>query len=252
MKKLMEGVVALWVLSMLSVQPAFAADGPKWNPVEFFGCYWRDGKGMKDLDKVADKFRAYADDNDSVYSAWTITPQFHSSPEMFDIGWLGAWPDSGSFGESQENWMARGRELAAEFNKVVDCSGRHELALSVPINAPQGTPGDGVLMFYQCSLHDGKTMDDAYAAHLKSGQKMRERGSKAVSWLFYPAMGAGDIDFDYYHVVGFYRWAELGSTMEVYVNQGGMQEAAQLIGGAASCRTPTVFDVQLVRSRPNR
>lgn len=248
MNKLTNLFLSLLALSMLWVQPAGAQDAPKWNPVEFFGCYWREGKSMKDLDKVADKFRQFAEDNNSPYSAWTISPQFHNSPDMFDVGWLGAWPDSKTFGESQENWMANGRKLAAEFNAVVDCSGRHEVALSVPINAPEGTPGDGVLMFYPCSLNDGKTMEDAYAAHLKSGKRMKAKGSQAVSWLFYPAMGAGDIDFDYYHVVGFYRWAELGTTMEMYVNQGGMQEAAELIGGTASCSSPTVFDAQQVRA----
>jgi hypothetical protein len=54
-----------------------------------------------------------------------------------------------------DKWAASGRGLQAEFDQVIDCSSRHELALSLPINAPEGTPADGLLMIYQCTLEVG-------------------------------------------------------------------------------------------------
>ncbi|MEJ2533276.1 MAG: hypothetical protein P8Y92_15930 [Halioglobus sp.] len=218
---------------------------PKAVPVEFFACNWVEGKGMDDLQKVVADFQKYADANDSNYSAWLLSPQFHQ-PGIFDVGWLGSWPSGTDFGVSQENWQSKGRDMAAAFAEVVEC-GEHIMALSKPINAPEGTPEDGILLVAACSLKDGKTLQDAYAAHLKSGLVMKGQGSLGVSWFYMPALGTGHMDFDYWHLVGFYRYSDMGATMEMYVNEGGMKKAQELIGSTSTCDAWTVFDAQSVR-----
>ena len=242
-------VVAVWTAA---ITPAFAME---WTtsaaPVDFRACNFRDGKTMADFDKVAAKFRDYAKKNDLAYSAWALIPEYQTGID-FELGWLGAWPNSEANGVSMERWKSNGRQLAAEFNQVIDCSGRHEMALSKPINAPQGTPEDGVLMFYACSLNDGVDIDKAYAAHLKAGTEMKGMGSLAVSWMFLPAIGAADADFDYYHVIGFYRYSDMGATMEMYFNGGGIQKQQAILGKVSSCRTPTVFDAISVRAMDER
>ena len=250
MKKLLAGLVA--VICAASVGPVFAME---WTtsaaPVDFRACNFRDGKNMSDLDKVTAKVRDYANKNDLAYTAWTLVPEYHTDLG-FDIGWLGAWPNSEAYGVSMERWKSTGKQLAAEFNQVIDCSSRHEMALSKPINAPQGTPEDGVLMFYACSLNDGVGVDQAYAAHLKAGTEMKGMGSLAVSWMFLPAIGAAEADFDYYHVIGFYRYSDMGATMEMYFNGGGIQKQQAILGKVSSCRTPTVFDAISVRAMDER
>ncbi len=134
-------------------------------PVEFFACHWQDGKGIEDLKKVGKAFAAWADKSDSGYSAWVLTPQFHSGLD-FDVGWLGAWPDGKAMGKSMDNWLAEGGELAADFAKVMSC-GSHEMATSMRLNAPKGPPGNGLVMFSQCSMADGKMLTDAISAHRK-------------------------------------------------------------------------------------
>jgi len=235
-----------WTQSALAVEKA-----PKGAPVDFRACNFREGKTMKDLDKVNAKFREYANKGDFAYAAWVLTPQYHDGAG-FDLGWLGAWPDGESFGVSMERWAAPGNEVASAFNQVIDCSLRHEMAASLPINAPESTPVNGVVMFYQCSLNDGKTLDDAYAAHLESGQAMKAKGSLASSWFYSPAVGAGDIDYDYYHVVAFSRYSDMGATMEMYVNGGGKQAQQEILGSISSCQTPVVFDALSVRDRDER
>ena len=79
---------------------------------------------------------------------------------------------------------------------------------------------------------------------------MKGLGSLAVSWLFQPALGGGTVD--YYHVVGFYRYSDMGATMDLYANHGGMQEFAKNLGGVTSCGRPTVFDAVSVRHRDER
>lgn len=221
------------------------------SPVDFRACNFREGKNMGDLDKVTAKFREYANKNDFKYSAWTLTPQYQTAAG-FDIAWLGAWPNGEAFGVSMERWMRDARDLQAEFDQVIDCSSRHELAVSRPINAPEGTPEDGVLMFYACQLHDGKSLAEAYKAHLDAGTAMKGMGSLAVSWMFQPAVGAGDTDVDYYHVLGFYRYSDLGATMEMYVNGGGRKKQQEFLGKVSSCETPTVFDAISVRAADER
>lgn len=230
--------------------PALAQAGQvKAAPVDFRACNFNDGKTMKDLDRVTAKFRDYANKSDFDYAAWILVPEYQNQ-FAFDFAWMGAWPDAQSFGLSMEKWKTTGRSIYAEFAEVMDCRSSHQLAMSLPINAPEGTPEDGVLMFYACDLEEGKSVDDAYAAHLDLGTAMKGLGSLAVSWMFQPAIAGGDVD--YYHVVGFYRYSDMGATMELYANGGGIQKFQKHLGGVSSCKTPTVFDAVSVRARDER
>lgn len=251
MKKIVKAVAVLSAVSALWAQAALAQNGaPKANPVEFFACNFHDGKGMADLDKVIDKFKAYADQNDAGYTAWTLTAQFtnDSEEDAFDVGWLGAWPDGNAFGKSQDNWMTKGRDVAKAFDAVIDCSNRHEMASSMVINAPQNPPGNGVVMFYACSLADGKSPNDAIAAAKNLTAAMTSLGTSASSWLFFPGMGAGDIDFDFWRVVAFNNYTELGAAVETFMNGGGWQKSMEIMGPVASCSSPGVYDARLVRA----
>lgn len=254
MKKPLKAIIlALFLVSIGWTQSLSAAQllETTARPVDFRACNFRDGKSMKDLDMVSEKFREYANKNDLGYSAWTLTPQFHRD-DGFDVAWLGAWPDGEAFGSSLEKWYSTGTGIAAEFNAVVDCGSWHELAMSFPINAADGAPKDGVVLFYPCTVTEGKTLSDAYAAHLESGTAMKAMGSQALSWMFQPAIGAGRIDFDYYHVVAFNRLAEMGATMEMYVNGGGMKKALGILSKATSCGIPNAYDALSVRADDER
>lgn len=215
-------------------------------PVEFFACHWQDGKGIEDLKKVGKAFAAWADKSDSGYSAWVLTPQFHSGLD-FDVGWLGAWPDGKAMGKSMDNWLAEGGELAADFAKVMSC-GSHEMATSMRLNAPKGPPGNGLVMFSQCSMADGKMLTDAISAHQKVATMMAEMGSKHSSWVFYPGPGAGDIDFDYWQVLAFNSYAEFGAGYDMYMNGGGMKKAMAAMKNVSACKRAVVFDAHLVRA----
>lgn len=253
MKVQLAAAITIYAVSMGGAASALAMEQQVHAaPVDFRACNFHEGKSMADLDKVSAKFREYANKSDIAYAAWTLTPQYQTALG-FDVGWLGAWPDGEAYGVSMEKWSTTGKEVAAEFNQVIDCSGRHELATSLPISAPEGTPEDGVLMFYQCTLNDNATLDAAYAAHLDAGTAMKGLGSLAVSWMFQPAVGAGDnLDFDYYHVVGFYRYSDMGATMEMYANRGGKQAQQKILGEVSTCQTPVVFDAVSVRARDER
>lgn len=233
------------------VSQASAAAKAKAAPVDFRACHFRDGKTMADLDKVSAKFRDYANKADTGYAAWTLVPQFETDLDM-DVAWMGAWPDSKAFGVSMERWMKEGRALQAEFDQVVDCSGRHIMAASYPINAPDGVPEDGVWLFSACQLKAGTTIAQAYAAHLEAGQVMKAMGSLSTSWMMVPGVGTGPDDPDYYHALAFYRYSDLGASIEMFVNEGGQQKRDSILTKVSSCRNPALFDAVSVRAHDER
>ncbi|KAA1187650.1 hypothetical protein F0M18_19800 [Pseudohalioglobus sediminis] len=247
MNKTLVSILTFLVAATCGVSVHAQQSGPRAAPVDFRACDYQSGKGAKDLQKVVERFRTYANENKFNYAAWIMVPQFQNG-QNYDVGWLGAWPNSEAFGVSMERWMSEGAEMAAAFDAVLDCSARHEMALWVPINAPRSTPESGVLMISQCTLHDGQSTEDAYRAHVEMGDHMRGLGSMASSWLFYPMLGTGDIDYDYYHAVAFYRYSDMGAAIELYANGGGYKKARETVEKVAHCSAPTVFDVTSVRA----
>jgi len=230
-----------WTQSVLAQQ---AQD--KAVPVEFFACNYEDGKGLADLKKVGKKFSAWADKEDSKYSAWILTPQFHNDLD-FEVAWMGAWPDGAAFGKSQDGWMSGGKDMANEFAKVIDCSQEHQLVTSAVVNAPKGPPGDGVVMFSACTMVPGVSPVDALPAHRKAAALMKDMGSKGMSWLFFPGLGSGDIDFTYWRVMAFQNYSDMGAAMELYFNGGGWQKVMGILGGVSTCNTGSAFDAHVVR-----
>lgn len=246
-KVLLTAVVVVCAAALPWSTSATAQDGEdRVVPVEFFACEYQDGKNMGDLKEVIAKFNKWADKNDSTYSAWTLTPQFHSGVD-FDVGWMGVWPDGKAFGVSQDTWMKGGKDIAREFNKVVDCGDRHELLSSATIHAPGGPGDDGVVMFSACTLKEGKTFRDSFEAHKKLAKAMAAKGNKAKSWLFYPGVGAGEIDFHYWRVLGFNNYTEFGEAAEIFLNEGGWEIAMKTLGPVVSCKQPAAFDARLAR-----
>ena len=237
--KVILAVLATSLASVAWVSSASAA--AKAAPVDYRACHFRDGKTMQDLDKVIVKFREYAKKADSGYAAWTLTPQFQTNLPL-DVAWMGAWPDAETFGVSMEQWMKEGGELQKAFAEVVDCGSRHMLVASYPINAPDGVPEDGMWLFSACNLNDDVSIDQAYAAHLEAGTVMKAMGSLSNSWMMVPGIGAGPNDPDYYHALVFYRYSDLGASLEMFLNKGGQQKRQAILNKVSSCETPVLFD----------
>ena len=220
------------------------------GPVEAFDCNYQSGKDMSDLMQVAQRFNKWAEKNDPSYSAWILSPAYGQFSELPDVIWLGSNPSGNEMGKAQTAWRAGGGELQKAFDTVVTCDG-HAVASSVEINAPDGPPGDGVVMFTQCSIDDGSDWMKAIAAHKKYATAMRSLGAKGCNWLFFPMIGgSADRDFDYWGVSTFNSWTDYFAGYELYVNGGGWKKGMEALDGAASCPagSPSVWDVKLVRS----
>jgi len=249
MKKINITVMSLFAVAVAWGQGVQGADAPvKAVPLELYACSWQEGKGMKDLQAVNVKFNKWAKKHDAGYSAWTITPQFRTSDQPFGVGWIGAWKDGASMGAGIQAFKDSGSEMGMAFAEVVDCSESHGLFSSVPLNLPTGgaikTP---LVQFSSCSMKDGKTVQDAHNAHKAFSDFMVSNGSLSASWMLWPALGAGDIDFEYYAVSAYESYAQLGKAFETYANGGGWQKAKNELFSVVSCDEPRLYDGMLVR-----
>ncbi|MBE9539954.1 MAG: hypothetical protein IMF06_12780 [Proteobacteria bacterium] len=249
MKKLHGLVMSLFAASVVWGQGVQAADAPvKAVPLELYACTWQEGKTMKDLQKVNTQFNKWAKKHDAGYTAWTITPQFRSSEQPFGVGWIGAWPDGASMGAGIQAFRDSGSEMGKAFAEVVDCSDSHGLFSSAVLNPPEGgalkTP---LVQFSSCSINEGKTAEDAHNAHKAFGDFMIGKGGLSASWMLWPALGAGDIDFEYYAVSAYASYAQLGVAFEAYANGGGWQKAKNELFSVVTCDEPRLYDGLLVR-----
>ena len=107
-------------------------------------------------------------------------------------------------------------------------------------------------LFSACNLNEGVTIPQALDAHLKAGQVMKAMGSLSTSWMMVPGIGAGANDPDYYHALAFYRYSDLGASLEMFVNGGGQEKRGEILNQVSSCATPVLFDAVSVRARDER
>lgn len=235
------GLLAVAVCSGVAAQ-----EGPASNPVEMFTCDFRDGKGPDDLTAVSKKFAKWSKANDGEYSAWIMYPAIKATAEGFDVAWLGAWPSGASMGKGMSAYTSSDHGLDKEFGKVIDCSDGHSMVVSYPVNTKNWSTSDSLVSFSSCTLVEGKTGADATAAHKQISDMMMAKGSKAASWMFWPALGWGEVELDYYSVVAYSGYDELGAAWDRYMTGDTMQQVTAIGDAAADCDSPRVYSTTLV------
>lgn len=215
-------------------------------PVEIYLCNYNEGMGPGDLDSVTAKWNAWADErglND--YTAWTMTPFYFGPDQEFDFIWLGVSPDAKSLGAAQDDWLASGGEVAAEFERISSCNG-HENFAAVEIKAPpenEEPPSNVVLSFSDCSIADGKNFGDVAPALEAWADYRTGHGSTGGIWVFFPAYGGGGEEFDFKYVTGHRTHEAQGADWDAY-SQGGYAKAAELFGDSLDCDSSRVYNAQ--------
>lgn len=214
-------------------------------PVELFACTFKEDKGWGDLKAVNKKFAKWSKKHDPSYSAWTMAPQFRANDGEFDMGWIGSWGSGRSMGQGMDNWREDDDDIGQAYGEIIECS--HSLVSSMAVHAPNGPPqDDGVVWFSSCTLAQGSDANAAYAAHKAFAKVMTDKGGQGQSWLMYPALGFGKVDFDYYSVVSFENYAQLGEAWDHYTNGGGWMRYGEIMDGVASCDSPRVYSARQV------
>jgi len=211
-------------------------------PVEIYACNYNEGMGPADLDAVTAKWNAWADErglND--YTAWTLT-KFYSGPEQeFDYLWLGVSSDAKSLGRAQDDWLATGGAVAAEFEKVGPCDAHGNFAALnfKPPPEREDPRSNIVLSFSDCNIAHGKNFGDDVAPAIRAWTEYRTgTGSEAGHWVLFPVYGGGGEEFDFKWVVAHQNLEAQGADWDQY----NVELATELFDGVLDCDSSRVYN----------
>jgi len=221
-------------------------DGKLVIPVELFACKYNDGKGSADLDKVTDKWNAWADksgiDN---YSAWTLTPYYFGPDQDFDVIWLGAGKNAVELGKTQDAYMAENAGLHAAFDEVLTCDNHSNFAsIRHKASAEPMTAANSVLTFSNCKYKEDATYPALSVAMDEWSAYWKEAGSDTTIFHWYPAYGGGGQDFSFKRIQVYKNFADLGADYERYGNGGGVEVNGKLLGHLIDCDSNRAYVAQ--------
>lgn len=256
MSRLIITVLSAGILLLISAGSVEAQDSDRlarFVPTELWACKFNEGRGSADLDAVADKWNAYMDENESdAYAAWTLTPQYFSTEQDFDVLWLGAWKDGNAMGQGRDNYHATGGEVMAEFSRVLDC-GAHvgfvSRAFKLPPYDDAGAPDMSVLTFTDCSIKEGATYDTVVAGLSAWAKELGDNGSEGAMYQWWPAYGGGGEKKSDFKLLGAHaNHASLGADLELLSNGELWRKRMELLGGQFDCDVSRVYDAKLRRA----
>ena len=244
---------AIFATSNVIAQPAQQQQqqqGPA-PVVELLACTFNNGKDMGDLRSASNEFNAWADQNAVTdYTALTMTPYAFSEQVNYDTVWLGAWPNGTAMGADEAKWFATGAKALAALEGVSDCGTRALFAV-VPIHAPAGPPPErnGLTMFQDCKIREGRTPAEAIAALRQWTDYMGGRGGAAgLDAIMFPLAGkSSEADYTFKHVHAFGSIEELGRGIDLYTT-GGVQMQNQMLGRVMSCDSARIYTTERVRT----
>lgn len=224
----------------------------KFVPTELHACNFKEGQGPNDLDAASGKWKAYMDKNkDDTYLAWTLTPQYYSDEQDFDVLWLGAWKDGNAMGKGRDNYHATGGAVMAEFAKVVDCRahlGFVSKAFKLPANDEAGAPDTSVITFTDCSMKEGATYDTVVAGISAWAKMLGDNGSESGLYQWWPVYGGGETAFDFKLLSVHANYASLGADLERLGNGALWRKRMELVGDQFDCDVSRVYDAKLRRA----
>ncbi len=218
-------------------------------PVELYACSYNDGKGPADLDVAIATWNAWADEAGfEDYSAWTLAPFYFSPTQEFDFLWLGVSPDAKRLGRAQDAYLATGGVAQAAFAEVIDCAAHVNFA-SLQYKEPpeRDNPSNIVITFSDCNMEEGKTFDDVEPALESWAEYRTEHGSNAGMWVFFPAYGGGDAEFDFKWITSHANYEGLGADYDQY-STAGYEKAGELFAGLLDCDESRAYNA-LTRRR---
>lgn len=250
MKSTYTNIITLFTFLLIPTTSTLAQEPPSFTSVEGFTCSYNKGKGPKDLAKVNTKWNAWADGNNlPAYNAWNLTPNFVDSETTMDVVWIGGWQNGIDMGEGLDLWKTKGSKISAEYAKVLSC-GEHSNFASYNVRlADISSPStSGVVTFSDCSLEEGKSIEEGMAAIATWVKHLDSTGSKSGMWVFFPSFGSGDNDWDFKMVESHRNYASLGHDWENYGNKQGYAKARSVFTGVMQCGDKRVYDSEMIRN----
>jgi hypothetical protein len=216
--------------------------------VEIYGCNFKDNMDMGDFRSAATRFNTWADRHTvKDYTAFLATPFVYSTELTYDALWIGAWPNGAAMGAGETLYMTQGQEIAAAFDAAVDCSSHAQYAEVVQRQPSGPPPKNGVALFTDCTVREGRTVPEAFDAVGKYAEYIASRGSDVFVSVLFPLGGqTDDYKYSFKLVEGHESMQAFGAATDVYTG-GGFMRAEELLGRLLDCNSPRVYTLELVR-----
>ena len=224
------------------------------TPVEAFVCKYKDGKGWDDLNKVNEKWNAWADDRDlNDYFAVNMFPHFHSDFESLDFVWVGAYRNGNAMGAGTDAWLNEGGDLAEQYAEMSSCSTVASF-IGMTLRPPKDDGDDEsdnqfVVSFSDCSLtseEDG-AWDEFMAANNEWNAYADEHGIAGSRYLWWPSAGESpDADYDFKLIGAWDDHTMRGATWQQFAD-GHWQKDWELFNDKLDCNSSRMYNAWVVR-----
>jgi hypothetical protein len=214
MKRFILASLTAAVTFSMNISTTFAQDGPpQFRPVEMWVCSFRDGKDQDDINDVYEMIEAA--DADTAYAAWQLNSYFTGSlGQNIDFIYLGAWADNSTMGANLEDSWANHPEIDEVWEETVDCQGLMFASLRVQANPePADDSGNFMLDVRNCTTGHGIGNGQAVAAIQKYNDYRVANGLTVGTFVWFPAYGNGEADFDFKIVTAYdgpRAWGDAG------------------------------------------
>jgi hypothetical protein len=216
--------------------------------IEIYGCSFKDNMDMGDFRSAATRFNTWADRHTvKDYTAFLATPYLFSADLAYDVLWIGAWPNGAAMGAGETLYMAQGQEVENAFDAAADCSSHAQYAEVIVRQPSSPPPMNGVALFTDCTVHEGRTVPEALEALEQFEEYAAGRGSDIFAAALFPLGGLpGDADYTFKFVEGFQSMQAFGAATDVYTG-GGFLRGEELLGRLLDCNSPRVYMIERVR-----
>ena len=122
--------------------------------------------------------------------------------------------------------------------------------MSQMFKPPQGgnVPSNGVIQMSDCKLNDGVTWEAHDAALEAWAAVLRDVGSQAGMYSWFPTAGTGEHDVHFKSIYAYPNHLEFGKDYDRFGNGGLWKRAREILWPIASCDVPRLYDARLRRT----
>jgi hypothetical protein len=245
-------VKSLGALVLASVALFAAGDDhtpPPFFPIETYSCSYNENKALSDMLTTAKKWNKWTTKEipETGFAA-VLTPYLADrSAVSSDVFWVNMAPNFEAMGSVQDQWVAKGSKLAAEFDEVCRNDSHSMFAGQMVRRPAEEGPQSGYIGFESCSLKEGASMQKMLAADAKYVETQASIGNTGMTMRWWPMAGVSpQMEGDFYLVSGVDSMQSLGQNVDRSIAN--MTGEPDPYDDLVECSGRTVFAWQSVRS----
>jgi hypothetical protein len=233
MKRSMFAAAAAVCTLLFGISTSIAQDGVRhFRPIEIWSCNFNDGMDMGDMDEI------YEDLNEGPgnpsYSGFHLNPYFVGTRSQDnDFIYLGVWENGSDMADTDPSES----DIEAAWDETADCSGF--LYASTRIQEFPEDTGDStgpfVLTVSDCAVEDGRTAGQALGGLSRFNDYKVANGSTVPTFVWFPALGDGDADFDFKLLMSFPGMQAYGNFFSWYEDNAIYQTQGAMLDGLVDC-----------------